>query len=768
MAETDQPREGNVKQGNSNPSAHAPRTVQVPRRFPMGTMMLMVTLFAVLFAAMQSAGLPGVLIFLIAGLFLAVGMAQMWLFRGRRPKLASILAGALYVPTVAVVLGLIDAWSGLGHLTLRHWAVTVLSGYVVVPGGAGLGYIFGCLAASVFLVWRMEPDESQAEADEKSPNLTDDSPTRRRLPWDERLLALTIRTGRSVYRTRATVSPFRAWLNVTIFLLLFVGIPGILITIADEGPPGPLQWKPLLGLGLGGPPVLAALYVSLRLAGWKVGVTLPLLGGIGALPSGWVLIQIYSTVNGRIVPAVDLDCPLPWAGLAGAGLGAVLAGVIGWICHIRARRRGVDRVPPGRLAVVLATGVLVACLAIGFFFAQWYTHSPRQQALRMLSCLNTNIVYDQVSGSWAVTVDRSVCGKVDPAVLHGLGAIGHLHIEDVPNADDWLDAVRDQTQLLSLGLRNVQLGSKGLDFLARHPGLQNFIADNVNVTDADLQGLEETGWLRYLILRQVQITDAGLAHLADLQALDVLIIEGAAISDDGLKHLGKLPSLTTLHLKNTNITGNGLRHLGKLPALQDLSLANITVSQSLAKELNSLKMLTGLSIEDSELSPGCLEGLDSKLPLVHLSLAGTKFDNAELVHLKGLTCLESLDLSGTNIDDDAMVQVAAIRTLTTLTIDNTRVGNQGIRHLEGHPKLDMILLAKTQVDDAAVDSLLKIPNLRSVGPEWPMDSPFGSEATERLDAFLCRGGPFGIGGSGSRLVEDAPSEDASSDDLAPE
>src|SRR5690242_12512148 len=80
----------------------------VPRRFGVGVLLILMTAFAVLFAVMQSLRAPPQLFAVIAGLFLAVTVAQILLFRGEQPRVASLLAGAVVVP-VEVVIAMI--WS---------------------------------------------------------------------------------------------------------------------------------------------------------------------------------------------------------------------------------------------------------------------------------------------------------------------------------------------------------------------------------------------------------------------------------------------------------------------------------------------------------------------------------------------------------------------------------------------------------------------------------------------------------------------------------
>ena len=126
----------------------------VPRRFGAGVLMILVTAFAVLFAAMQTVRVGQKLFEIIAVLFLGVTLGQILLFQGKRPRAASLLVGSILFPLELLVvdyyvaLGGIYVWGGRGMFYGRV-AGTVL-GYVAA--GAALGYLAGCVMASVFLV----------------------------------------------------------------------------------------------------------------------------------------------------------------------------------------------------------------------------------------------------------------------------------------------------------------------------------------------------------------------------------------------------------------------------------------------------------------------------------------------------------------------------------------------------------------------------------------------------------------------------------------
>ena len=97
---------------------------RVPRRFGVGVLMMLMTAFAVLFAIMRTFsviaptfGVSPAAFCVIAGLFLAVTLAQILLFEGKKPREASLLAGAVVFPleiAAAIIWSAMDSRQGSG------------------------------------------------------------------------------------------------------------------------------------------------------------------------------------------------------------------------------------------------------------------------------------------------------------------------------------------------------------------------------------------------------------------------------------------------------------------------------------------------------------------------------------------------------------------------------------------------------------------------------------------------------------------------------
>ena len=127
----------------------------VPRRFGVGILMLLMTLFAVLFSVMRTMGASVETFAIIATMVAAVAIGQIFLFGGRYPRAASIWVGACFFPLQVMVVRL---WmyspygdgSFLSPVKLIEGSICPM--LVSIPIGAGFGYLTGGVVGGVFLV----------------------------------------------------------------------------------------------------------------------------------------------------------------------------------------------------------------------------------------------------------------------------------------------------------------------------------------------------------------------------------------------------------------------------------------------------------------------------------------------------------------------------------------------------------------------------------------------------------------------------------------
>ena len=151
------------------PSRPRAKQTGVPRRFGAGTLLVIMTMYAVLFTAMQQ--LPAVFFVVIATFFTGVGFAQAILYKGRDPRTASILTGMFLYPLLLCVILAYGASGPLAseeHRFSADLSAFLLTFYYFSGFGAGAGYLAGGLIAGVFLLFNKvqpplaDPDEEPA------------------------------------------------------------------------------------------------------------------------------------------------------------------------------------------------------------------------------------------------------------------------------------------------------------------------------------------------------------------------------------------------------------------------------------------------------------------------------------------------------------------------------------------------------------------------------------------------------------------------------
>ena len=138
-----------------------PAPVGVPRRFSIGTMMILVTVFALLFGVLKTCGVHPIAFAAISIFIGGVAACQALLFQGKMPRLASFIGGIIMLGLIDVVGLLVVGFLSRDSLSPLN-TVIVLGPMAVqtVAIGGPLGYLAGCLIAAIFLV-RIEPDDAE-------------------------------------------------------------------------------------------------------------------------------------------------------------------------------------------------------------------------------------------------------------------------------------------------------------------------------------------------------------------------------------------------------------------------------------------------------------------------------------------------------------------------------------------------------------------------------------------------------------------------------
>lgn len=134
--------------GRSMPAAFG-----VPRRFGIGTLLVVTAAYGALLAVLRAMDWHRGVIAAFVGFISLIGLGQMLLFHARRPRKASIVTGAVCVPLVQLLIVLsregrewFDPQGWLDAATMLGWIL------LLIPHGAIAGYLAGGIVAGVFLI----------------------------------------------------------------------------------------------------------------------------------------------------------------------------------------------------------------------------------------------------------------------------------------------------------------------------------------------------------------------------------------------------------------------------------------------------------------------------------------------------------------------------------------------------------------------------------------------------------------------------------------
>lgn len=149
MASNDPPEDEIILAELAEPIAGGPHAAEpfgVPRRFGVGTIMVITAAFGLLLSSLQAIGAPPAVVWFVVIFVSLIGVGQMLLFGARQPRLASILVGAVGLPLMTIVtISLAGPRRSLG----REAPCAI---FAAVLFGGGFGYLAGGVVAGVFLI----------------------------------------------------------------------------------------------------------------------------------------------------------------------------------------------------------------------------------------------------------------------------------------------------------------------------------------------------------------------------------------------------------------------------------------------------------------------------------------------------------------------------------------------------------------------------------------------------------------------------------------
>ena len=301
------------------------------------------------------------------------------------------------------------------------------------------------------------------------------------------------------------------------------------------------------------------------------------------------------------------------------------------------------------------------------------------------------------------------------------------------------------------------------------PGMRKVVPQVRSITDDGLRQIANLPALRILKLGgELEVKGPGLDVLGALPSLEHLALELMKVDDAGLAHVAKAPRLHTLQLHHTQGFGAlTFDAIAQLRELRELSLQGcVHVEDSWLAKVAALPRLEQLDLgmigsrthfsgwggplppaePGSGVTDRVLELLGQATSLRELCLSYAGITGEGLRHLQGLPRLASVDLTGTPVTANDLRWLPP--GVERLTLRNcTQLGQDFGRPLAGAtPRLRILdLQSCSELTDACLPGLRELKALRNLDlsycAKFTANAADGIVALEQLEELTLRGWP---------------------------
>jgi Leucine-rich repeat (LRR) protein len=262
--------------------------------------------------------------------------------------------------------------------------------------------------------------------------------------------------------------------------------------------------------------------------------------------------------------------------------------------------------------------------------------------------------------------------------------------------DDAVTKLLGLKGLKTLALTNTVINDAAVESIVKSlPNLVELdLSSNTNMSSGVVKILSELTKLQRLTLMQNQVNDISAQRLSKLQELRSLDLRGnMEAGDSSLEVVAGLPKLAAFKHRSTAVTDSGVEYLGKNQAVESLLLQDFAITDQSGQYLAELGKLSQLEI---------------------FRCQGFGSDGVLALKGKGLTRLTLRDLP--NVDDRAMEVFDDMPELRRLYLHELQsVGDSGLEHLANLKSLELLdVWTVPQMTDATVDVLAKLSNLKEL------------------------------------------------------
>jgi hypothetical protein len=222
----------------------------------------------------------------------------------------------------------------------------------------------------------------------------------------------------------------------------------------------------------------------------------------------------------------------------------------------------------------------------------------------------------------------------------------------------------------------------------------------------------------FLTSMRQPIKDSDLALLHDVP-MTGLFVSDAPLTDKGLEALKGHPHLESILLYKTKVTDAGLDTLGTLPRLVRVWIDYGDITDAGLAKIAACKNLTSVGFyKCPKITDDGVIQL-AKLPALRQLLLS---NNDQLTRrvvkpLCALTDLDRLELDEIKLTADDVAEVSRLPKLEVLGLSKTGVDDEGARHLGQMKLLKSLVIQYAAISDAGVTRLKTLTGLRTLGLE---------------------------------------------------
>jgi internalin A len=177
-----------------------------------------------------------------------------------------------------------------------------------------------------------------------------------------------------------------------------------------------------------------------------------------------------------------------------------------------------------------------------------------------------------------------------------------------------------------------------------------------------------------------------LGRLSALSELSELGLENTVIDKEDWHNIARFLALKYVNLGRSNISDEGVDFLSRLPSLDTVSMDDAReITDKSLPAFSRMVTLTNLKLGSAKLTDDGLRQL-SPPQLTILELQGVKLTSRCATAFGQMPKLQILLLDWTNVDDQALEQLAGLPDLQHLQLQATKATREGVaRFREAHP-----------------------------------------------------------------------------------